>query len=55
MTTMLLEPGECEIVQCLTMLSGAGNVYVDVDPEDKVADCHPGNNLGADAVGLCPN
>lgn len=55
MTTMLLEPGECEIVQCLTMLSGAGNVYVDVDPEDKIADCHPGNNLGADAVGLCPN
>ena len=53
-TTMLLEPGECEIVQCQTMLNGSGNVFVDVDPEDKIADCHPGNNLGADAFGLCP-
>ena len=53
-TTMLLEPGECEIVQCQTMLNGSGNVFVDVDPEDKIADCHPGNNLGADAFEVCP-
>lgn len=54
MTTMLLIPGECEIVQCLTQLGGMGNVFVDVDPDDLIADCHPGNNLGADAFGLCP-
>ncbi len=53
-TTKLLLPGECETVVCSADLVGGGNVYVDVDPEDKIADCHPGNNLGADAFGLCP-
>lgn len=53
-TTKLLQPGECEVVQCLAQLAGTGNVFVDVDPEDKIADCHPGNNLGADAVNICP-
>ncbi len=53
-TTMLLQPGQCELVTCTADLKGGGNIYVDVDPEDKIADCHPGNNLGADALGLCP-
>lgn len=53
-TTKLLQPGECEVVKCTAMLGGQGNIYVDVDPEDKIADCHPGNNLGADAFELCP-
>ena len=53
-TTKLLLPGECEVVSCMGMIAGGGNVFVDVDPEDKVADCHPGNNLGADALGICP-
>lgn len=53
-TTMLLPPGECEIVQCIAQLGAMGNVFVDVDPDDLIADCHPGNNLGADAFGLCP-
>ena len=53
-TTKLLLPGECEVVGCSAMLGGAGNIYVDVDPGDKIADCHPGNNLGADAFDLCP-
>jgi hypothetical protein len=53
-TTKLLLPGECETVSCMGEISGEGNVYVDVDPDDKVADCHPGNNLGADAFDLCP-
>jgi len=35
-------------------LKGGGNIFVDVDPEDKIADCHPGNNLGAGALGICP-
>ena len=41
-TTKLLLPGECEIVVCSADLVGGGNIYVDVDPEDKIADCHPG-------------
>ncbi|HEY8378367.1 MAG TPA: VCBS repeat-containing protein, partial [Nannocystis sp.] len=53
-TTKLLHPGECEVVACTANLLGTGNVFVDVDPEDTIADCHPGNNLGADAFGLCP-
>lgn len=53
-TTKLLYPGECELVSCIGMLGGTGNIYVDVDPEDTIADCHPGNNLGADAFELCP-
>lgn len=54
MTSKLLLPGECEVVSCTAMLGGEGNIYVDVDPEDLVADCHPGNNLGAGAFELCP-
>ncbi len=53
-TTKLLMPGDCEIVMCTAELGGTGNIFVDVDPEDLIADCHPGNNLGADAFGLCP-
>ncbi len=53
-TTKLLLPGECEIIQCSAELKGGGNIFVDVDPEDKIADCHPGNNLGAGALGICP-
>ena len=53
-TSKLLLPGECEVVSCTAQISGMGNIYVDVDPEDLIADCHPGNNLGADAFNLCP-
>lgn len=53
-TSKLLLPGECEVVGCTAMLLGTGNLFVDVDPEDTIADCHPGNNFGADAFGLCP-
>jgi len=53
-TTKLLNPGDCELVICTADLVGSGNVFVDVDPEDAIADCHPGNNLGADAFELCP-
>ncbi|MEZ4380389.1 MAG: VCBS repeat-containing protein [Nannocystaceae bacterium] len=53
-TTKLLKPDDCEVVSCTAELGGSGNIFVDVDPEDLIADCHPGNNLGADAFGLCP-
>ena len=53
-TSKLLNPGECEVVACVANLGGNGNIYVDVDPADEIADCHPGNNLGADAFEICP-
>jgi hypothetical protein len=53
-TTKVLYPGECEVVMCDAVLGGKGNIFVDVDPDDKIADCHPGNNLGADAFEVCP-
>ena len=53
-TSKLLKPGDCEVVTCSGDLSGQGDVYVVVDPEHKVADCHPGNNDGAGSLALCP-
>lgn len=53
-TTRLLEPGQCEDVSCTGQLSGQGDVLVAVDPNDQVADCHPGNNDGASVLKLCP-
>ncbi|MCA9656786.1 MAG: VCBS repeat-containing protein, partial [Myxococcales bacterium] len=53
-TQTLLEPGDCEIVMCDAVLKGTGNIYVDVDPDDTISDCHPGNNFGADAFDICP-
>jgi hypothetical protein len=53
-TTTLLAPGDCQEVQCDGFIPGTGNVYVAVDPEGKIADCHPGNNDGAGTLQLCP-
>ncbi len=53
-TNKLLQPGECEVVACNAELGGQGSIYVDVDPKDTIADCHPGNNLGAGTFALCP-
>lgn len=53
-TQTLLDPGDCEIVSCDAVLKGTGNIYVDVDPEDTISDCHPFNNFGADAFDICP-
>ena len=41
-TTKVLYPGECEVVMCDAVLGGKGNIFVDVDPDDKIAYCwHP--------------
>jgi hypothetical protein len=53
-TSKLLKPGECEEISCAGDLSGQADVYVIVDPEGTIADCHPGNNEGAGALALCP-
>ncbi len=34
------------------MLMGGGTIFVDVDPEDTIADCHPGNDLDRDSPRL---
>jgi hypothetical protein len=53
-TTSLLQPGECEDIECDGNLPGAGDVFVIVDPANLIADCHPGNNQGAGLLQLCP-
>ena len=53
-TNELLMPGECEEIECTGELSGQADVYVIVDPDGTIADCHPGNNDGAGALALCP-
>jgi hypothetical protein len=52
-TTTLLAVGACTTVSCDGDLSAGGDVFVTVDPEGKIADCHPGNNKGASARVLC--
>ncbi|RLB56648.1 MAG: hypothetical protein DRJ42_02780 [Deltaproteobacteria bacterium] len=52
-TTRLLEPGECEEIGCRGTVTSADELLVEVDPDDEVADCHPGNDLGAPAAALC--
>ena len=52
-TSRLLRPGECEDVACTGDFSGTANVFVRVDPEGTIADCHPGNNDGAGVFSLC--
>ncbi|MBK8264691.1 MAG: VCBS repeat-containing protein [Nannocystis sp.] len=53
-TQKLLNVGDCEVVDCLAVLKGDGNIFVKVDPDSLISDCHPGNNLGADAFEICP-
>jgi hypothetical protein len=53
-TTKLLQPGDCEIVKCTGFVPATDNVYVVVDPNGTIADCHPGNNDGAGTLQLCP-
>lgn len=52
-TPKLLAPGECVVVTCTGDVPGDHDVYVVVDPQHSVADCHPGNNDGASALMLC--
>lgn len=52
-TTRLLAPGDCETVQCTGDVGNVQNLFVLVDPDDKVADCHPGNNDGAGLARIC--
>ncbi len=52
-TDTLLLPGDCTIVECTGELEADNDVLVAVDPDKKIADCHPGNNQGASARLLC--
>ncbi len=55
-TTTLLAVGTCTMVRCTaTIAAGAGRrVTVRIDPDDRVADCHRGNNRGEVTVADCP-
>jgi hypothetical protein len=52
-TTRLLMPGECEEIGCTGTVTSAEDLLVTVDPDDEVADCHPGNDVGAPAAAFC--
>ena len=52
-TSKLLNPGECDLLSCDATISGDKEVFVNVDPDETIADCHPGNNLGAGSFSLC--
>lgn len=53
-TDTLLTPGTCTLVMCSGVLEADHDVYVVVDPDRTIADCHPENNHGATATALCP-
>jgi hypothetical protein len=53
-TPKLLLPGDCTTVKCTGHVDGDKNVYVVADPSGSIADCHPGNNVGAGTRVLCP-
>ena len=52
-TDTLLNPGDCEKVSCRGTIGADDDLFVVVDPEGTIADCHPGNNDGAGLFGLC--
>lgn len=52
-TTTLLRVGECTNVSCTGFLPVGQDIYVVADPENQVADCHPGNNNGGSARLQC--
>jgi hypothetical protein len=56
LTDRLLAVGTCTEVRCTaTLTAGAGRrVTVRIDPEARIADCHPRNNRGAVLVADCP-
>ncbi|MEZ4225889.1 MAG: VCBS repeat-containing protein [Polyangiaceae bacterium] len=53
-TGTLLAPGDCTVVHCSGQVDGDKDVYVAADPDATIADCHPGNNVGAGSGKLCP-
>lgn len=53
-TATLLTPGTCTSVSCTGEIGAGDDVYVVADPAGEIADCHPGNNVGASARVLCP-
>ena len=53
-TETLLDVGECTVVSCDAEVPEGADVWVVVDPEGEIADCHANNNVGASSLALCP-
>jgi hypothetical protein len=53
-TETLLGVGDCTIVTCSATIPKGDDVFVLVDPDGNIPDCHPGNNDGSGASVLCP-
>lgn len=52
-TTRLLRPGECEELTCEGSVTSPDALFVRVDPNDEIADCRPGNDVGVAVTTLC--
>ncbi len=52
-TETLLDVGGCTIVECEATVPKRNDVFVLVDPDGKIPDCHPGNNDGSGSAVLC--
>ena len=46
-TQTTLQVGMCTVVSCDATVQDDMNIYVTVDPDNTIADCHPGTNRGA--------
>jgi hypothetical protein len=44
----------CTVVQCSATLADDANLFVVVDPDGKIPDCHPGTNRSAGSLLVCP-
>lgn len=52
-TETLLDVGDCTVVECTGDLDADHDVFVVVDPDGEIADCHPGNNDAAGSLVVC--
>jgi hypothetical protein len=53
-TPTTLQVGDCTQVSCVGTISDDANIFVTVDPDNTIADCHPNNKRGAGSLLLCP-
>ncbi|MBI5547869.1 MAG: hypothetical protein HY901_28635 [Deltaproteobacteria bacterium] len=53
-TPTILNPGECTMVSCAATPSENDEVFVVVDPNHAIQDCHPNSNTSSGTSVICP-
>jgi hypothetical protein len=53
-TQTTLQVGMCTVVQCDATIADDMNIFVTVDPDNQIADCHPATNRSAGSILICP-